>query len=91
MYLSTYNLLKKPFDISPNPEFLWLGEKHKEGLATLEYGILQNKGYLMITGDIGTGKTALIRAIAQGLDRITANDTRGWFAHAGFTVPCQAV
>jgi general secretion pathway protein A len=63
MYLSYYKLNKKPFDISPNPEFLWLGEKHKEGLATLKYGILENKGFLMITGDVGTGKTALIRAI----------------------------
>ena len=63
MYLSHYKLDKKPFDISPNPEFLWLGEKHREGLATLKYGILQNKGFLMITGDVGTGKTALIRAI----------------------------
>jgi general secretion pathway protein A len=65
MYLTYYNLAKKPFDISPNPEFLWLGEKHREGLATLKYGILQNKGFLMITGDVGTGKTALIRAIEK--------------------------
>jgi general secretion pathway protein A len=63
MYLSYYKLNKKPFDISPNPEFLWLGEKHREGLATLKYGILENKGFLMIIGDVGTGKTALIRAI----------------------------
>ena len=65
MYLSHYKLDKKPFDISPNPEFLWLGEKHREGLATLKYGILENKGFLMITGDVGTGKTALIRAIEK--------------------------
>jgi general secretion pathway protein A len=65
MYLSHYKLDKKPFDISPNPEFLWLGEKHREGLATLKYGILENKGFLMITGEVGTGKTALIRAIEK--------------------------
>jgi general secretion pathway protein A len=65
MYLSHYKLDKKPFDISPNPEFLWLGEKHREGLATLKYGILENKGFLMITGEVGTGKTALIRAIER--------------------------
>ena len=65
MYLSHYKLKKKPFDISPDPDFLWLGEKHQEGLATLKYGILQNKGFLMISGDVGTGKTALIRAIEK--------------------------
>jgi general secretion pathway protein A len=65
VYLSHYKLKKKPFDISPDPDFMWLGEKHQEGLATLKYGILQNKGFLMITGDVGTGKTALIRAIEK--------------------------
>jgi len=67
MYLSHYGLKKKPFSISPDPEFLWLGEKHREGLAILKYGILENKGFLLITGDVGTGKTALIRAIEKEL------------------------
>jgi general secretion pathway protein A len=65
MYLSHFKLHQRPFDISPDPDFLWLGEKHREGLAILKYGILENKGFLMITGDVGTGKTALIRAIER--------------------------
>ena len=65
MYLSHYGLKRKPFEISPDPDFLWLGEKHREGLAILQYGIQENKGFLLITGDVGTGKTALIRAIER--------------------------
>lgn len=63
MYLSFYNLKGKPFQISTDPRFLWLGEKHKEALATLRYGILDNKGFLLLTGDVGTGKTTLINAL----------------------------
>ncbi len=46
---------------------MWLGEKHKEALATLKYGILDNKGFLLLTGDVGTGKTTLINALIQSL------------------------
>jgi general secretion pathway protein A len=49
-----------PFETSPDPNFIWLSEKHKEALASLKYGIQENKGFLLLTGDIGTGKTTLI-------------------------------
>jgi general secretion pathway protein A len=65
MYEAHYGLSRKPFEISPDPDFLWFGEKHREGLAILKYGILENKGFLLITGEVGTGKTALIRAIEK--------------------------
>jgi len=67
MYTSFYKLNSKPFQISADPDFLWLGEKHKEALATLKYGVLDNKGFLLLTGDVGTGKTTLINALIQSL------------------------
>ena len=60
MYLTHYNLRIKPFETSPDPKFFWLSEKHKEALASLKYAIQENKGFLLLTGDIGTGKTTLI-------------------------------
>lgn len=67
MYTSFYNLKAKPFQISSDPRFMWLGEKHKEALATLKYGVLDNKGFLLMTGDVGTGKTTLINSLIQSL------------------------
>jgi general secretion pathway protein A len=61
MYLKFYELTKHPFRTNPDPMFLWLSEKHTEALATLEYGILAKNGFVLLTGDIGTGKTTLVR------------------------------
>jgi type II secretory pathway predicted ATPase ExeA len=58
----------EPFSISPDSRFLWLGEKHSEALATLKYGIQANIGFLLLTGDIGTGKTALINRLIREID-----------------------
>jgi len=60
--------------MSTDPTFLWLGEKHREALAILKYAILENKGVLALTGDVGTGKTTLINALLKSLgeDTITA-------------------
>ncbi len=67
MYHQHFGLNRSPFSIEPDPDFLWLGEKHQEGLSVLRYGILENKGFLLLTGDIGTGKTVLIRSLLAGL------------------------
>jgi general secretion pathway protein A len=67
MYLSHYNLKEKPFQISTDPKFIWLGEHHREALAVLEYGVIDNKGFLLITGDVGTGKTTLTNALLMRL------------------------
>lgn len=69
MYNEFYNLKLPPFQISCDPAFMWFGEKHREALATLKYGILDNKGFLLLTGDVGTGKTSLINALIQNLEQ----------------------
>jgi general secretion pathway protein A len=71
MYLSHYNLAEKPFQISTDPKFLWLGEKHREALAVLKYSIINNQGFVLLTGDVGTGKTTLINALVNSLDEDT--------------------
>jgi general secretion pathway protein A len=68
MYTAHYKLKIKPFQISSDAAFIWLGEKHKEALATLRYGILDNKGFLLLTGNVGTGKTTLINALIGSLN-----------------------
>ena len=65
MYLAHFKLREKPFQLNTDPRFLWLGRQHREALATLQYGIQENKGLQLLTGDIGTGKTALISALAD--------------------------
>jgi len=69
MYLSFYNLKDKPFQMSTDPHYLWLGEKHKEALAMLKYAFYGNKGVLALTGDVGTGKTTLINALIKSLGK----------------------
>lgn len=69
MYTSFYNLERKPFEISTDPAFLWLGDKHREALSVLTYGIQYNKGLLLLTGDVGTGKTTLTKVLVQQIKK----------------------
>lgn len=68
MYLQHFGLIRAPFEMTPDPAFLYLGEAHQEGLATLVYGVRARKGFVMLTGEVGTGKTTLLHALLAQLD-----------------------
>ncbi len=67
MYTDFYNLKEKPFTLSPSSRFLYLGEVHKEALALLTYGVVERKGFTLLTGEVGTGKTTMIHALLSNL------------------------
>jgi len=69
MYEKYYGFNKKPFEITPDPRFFYLSEKHKEALAHLRYAIREGKGFSVITGEVGTGKTTLVHMILSSLDQ----------------------
>lgn len=71
MYTEYYGLLTTPFEMTPDPAFLYLGEAHREGLATLVYAVESGKGFVMLTGEVGTGKTTLLHALINQLDSST--------------------
>ncbi len=71
MYLAHYHLNVKPFQITPDPKFLWLGETHKEALSVMNYSLLENRGLLLLVGDVGTGKTTLINKFLENLSENT--------------------
>lgn len=73
MYLEHFGLIRPPFEMTPDPSFLYLGEAHREGLATLVYGVRARKGFVMLTGEVGTGKTTLLHALLAQLDPRTAS------------------
>ncbi len=63
MYTSFFGLNEKPFTITPDPRYLFMSERHGEGLAHLVYGVTESGGFIQLTGDIGTGKTTLVRTL----------------------------
>ena len=67
MYVSHFGLTEPPFSISPDPRYLYMSERHREGLAHLLYGIQQPGGFVQLTGEVGTGKTTLCRCLLAQL------------------------
>jgi len=69
MYKHFYNLKRNPFEITPDPSFLFATKKHNEALAALYYGVKRRRGFVVVTGEVGTGKTLLVRCLLEVLSR----------------------
>jgi type II secretory pathway predicted ATPase ExeA len=63
MYKSFYNLQRNPFEITPDPSFLFPTTRHNEALASLYYGVTSHRGFVVLTGEVGTGKTLILRSL----------------------------
>jgi general secretion pathway protein A len=68
MYEAFYGLREKPFSILPDPEMIYWGQTHRLAFAMLEFGVLNNAGFVVITGEIGSGKTTLVRYLLRKID-----------------------
>ena len=71
MYEDFYGFVEKPFSLTPDPKYLYKSESHAHAFELLQYGIRRREGFVVVTGDIGTGKTTLCRAVLDQLDRKT--------------------
>jgi len=71
MYEAFYGFREKPFNLTPDPKFLYLSGKHHEAFAHLEFGLRQRGGFIVVTGEVGTGKTTLCRYFLERLDEST--------------------
>jgi|SRR5215472_16481771 len=69
MYESFYGLTGKPFQLNPDPAFFFGSRGHKRAFAYLQYGLYQSEGFIVITGEIGAGKTTIVRSLFEQLDR----------------------
>ena len=71
MYEDYYGFVEKPFSLTPDPKYLYKSESHANAFELLQYGIRRREGFIVVTGDIGTGKTTLCRALLERIDRRT--------------------
>ena len=68
MYLEHYGLKEMPFGLTPDPRYIFKTESHLEVLATVKYGVEQNKGLIVVSGEVGCGKTTILRAALATFD-----------------------
>jgi len=69
MYETFYGLTGKPFQLNPDPSFFFGSRGHKRAFAYLQYGLYQSEGFIVITGEVGAGKTTIVRSLLEQLDR----------------------
>src|SRR5271166_990824 len=87
MYKAFYNLKRNPFEITPDPSFLCPTKRHNEALAALYYGVRRHKGFVVLTGEVGTGKTLLLRCLLQLLKK--NNDVAYAYVFNGKLTPVE--
>ena len=68
MYAAFYGLESEPFQINPDPRFYYASKQHRRAKAYLEYGVMRNEGFIVITGEVGAGKTTVVRGLLDSLD-----------------------
>ena len=73
MYKNHYGFTQKPFTLLPNPEFLFMSDHHCLALSVMDFGLLEQAGFIVVTGDIGAGKTTLIRQLLKTVDNSKIN------------------
>ncbi|MGC2647772.1 MAG: AAA family ATPase [Candidatus Sulfotelmatobacter sp.] len=87
MYKAFYNLKRNPFEITPDPSFLFPTRRHNEALAALYYGVRRHKGFVVLTGEVGTGKTLLLHYLLQLLKQ--SNDVAYAYIFNGRLSPIE--
>ena len=71
IYNKFFGFREEPFGLTPNPKFLYMSKKHEEAIAHLNFVISENKGFIMLTGEVGSGKTTLIRYLLNNIGNYT--------------------
>ncbi|MBI3301859.1 MAG: AAA family ATPase [Deltaproteobacteria bacterium] len=85
MYLNFYQLRKAPFNITPDPEFLFFSPSHQQVLETIQYGLAERKGFMVVTSEVGLGKTTLVRFALERADLQRLKVIFTFHAHVSFT------
>ena len=89
MYEAFYGLREKPFSILPDPDMIYWGPNHRLAYSMLEFGVMNSAGFTVITGEIGSGKTTLVRRLLRKLD--PQHQCRAYLQYSAWTKGATAV